>query len=244
MRPNVAQAGLELLTFLPLPPLRIWDLICICVLGSETCVIMANLQKERQAFYVYECFAHMCITCAPRARGGWKKVLDSLKLELQTCELTMCWKLSPGPLQEQQVLLLLSHLSSPTGFYLFLFLNPNSCTSCLYNHGHPGDTREGWQWTLGLIRDKSAYVSVMSVQVHWSWDRVELAELSCKGSCYQERGWESSHTPFIRHKNSFSFLVWLKRGRRGPKQGTKAASFPGGEQTKVSGQQKTRGECG
>lgn len=36
----------------------------------------------------------------------WVRVLDSLELELDSCELPCgCWELNPGPLEEQLVLL-------------------------------------------------------------------------------------------------------------------------------------------
>lgn len=57
----------------------------------------------------------MCNMCMPDAHGGQKVVLDPLDLELQLVNSKPprgCWDLNLNPLQGQQVLYLLSLLSS------------------------------------------------------------------------------------------------------------------------------------
>ena len=77
----------------------------------------------------------MCV-CAPHA---CLLSLDGLRLQLQTAPWG-CWELNQGSLEQQIVLLITKHLSSPAimflickrfGFFLFLYIFPVSWVNCL-----------------------------------------------------------------------------------------------------------------
>lgn len=53
------------------------------------------------------CLQYVCVPCVFSAHEGQKRVVDPLELEFTLCRESPygCWKLGPGPLQDQQVLL-------------------------------------------------------------------------------------------------------------------------------------------
>lgn len=58
-------------------------------------------------FVLHLCFTHMYV-CAPPVSGAlrnWKRLSDSLELELWMVVKRGCWELDPSPLASQQMLL-------------------------------------------------------------------------------------------------------------------------------------------
>ena len=85
-------------------------------------IIFFHLFKSQQKptnsilFYVYGCFAcmHVCVPCAFSAHRSGKRASDTLGMKSEDCELSCgYWELNLGPLKNQPVLLVTSHLSSP-----------------------------------------------------------------------------------------------------------------------------------
>lgn len=85
----------------------------------------------------------LCTAGVPSACRGQKRVSTPLKLKLVGgCELLSgCWKLNPGPLQEQQMLLTASPLQPS---FLFIFCSMLSKNICVHRMSLPTVSSGTW----------------------------------------------------------------------------------------------------
>lgn len=83
-----------------------------------------SFRRSLDAFIMGECFAwmHVCTSCACSTCRNQKRVLDSLKLELDSCQ-PLCRPIEPnsGCLPEQPVLLTAGHSPPSSSYFCRLF---------------------------------------------------------------------------------------------------------------------------